>query len=87
MLHEWTHLWWVGPTNPVASDGKSLNPVEVYGWFECADITAKGGANDPTWSNNADNYAWYAEYGWKVARLGQDVWPTEGKFQKPVAAE
>ena len=89
VLHEWTHLWWIGPTNPFKrlDDGSwEPNPREVYGWYECAKLAAERSYDDQTYNNNAENYAWYAQYGYLFTRLGEDIWPLTGPRAKPVQA-
>ena len=87
LLHEWTHLWWIGETNPFVRLGNGqwkADPPEQYGWYECAQLAAKNGYNDRIYNNNAENYAWYAEYGFFFTRLGVDLWPLTGPHAKPV---
>lgn len=68
VLHEITHLAWVGATNPFVNayvNGqvqRVQQPNEVYGWFQAAQYAAnQPNFNDNTYLMNADSYAWYAE--------------------------
>lgn len=86
LLHEWTHLWWIGPTNSIVNANVAQpvqNPPEVYGWYECASLAARSDYADKGFVENADSYAWYAEYGYLKDRLGADHWPSQGPHEKP----
>ena len=59
------------------------NPPELYGWYECAERAASSDYGDERFVENADSYAWYAEYGYFKDRLGADHWPSQGPHKKP----
>lgn len=71
-MHELTHLWWMGETN--------ANEDEVYGFMHCTDLAWHCGlvqANNPEVVENADTYAFYAEYGFWRAKGISDLWPNQ----------
>ncbi|KAF2686410.1 hypothetical protein K458DRAFT_402871 [Lentithecium fluviatile CBS 122367] len=97
LVHELSHVVWIGNTNPFNKQIGGLKPPEVYGWFKAAEYAAnQPNYNDDTYTRNADSYAWYAEYGWWVRALRSsprtalsgngDPWPAAGDRQKPVQA-
>ncbi|KAF2649546.1 hypothetical protein K491DRAFT_721587 [Lophiostoma macrostomum CBS 122681] len=54
VLHEFTHITWMGNTNDKLE--------EIYVWYQCANwATNAVPFGDDTYAQNADSYAWYAE--------------------------
>lgn len=90
VFHEWTHLWWIGPTNEIYDPSKArLDEYEdeTYGYTRCAlkarnDNRVKFNRDAVVW--NADNYAWYAQYGY-WAEEGFDSWKQQNRpVQVPI---
>ena len=94
MLHEWTHIQWVGPTNAQLEKTEwKATPPEVYGWMKCAllardtPIRDDQGNLNTAFFQNADSFAWYAEIGYWIEKFGgslSDYWPSTGPLEPPV---
>ncbi|KAJ5899533.1 hypothetical protein N7495_004277 [Penicillium taxi] len=70
IMHEATHLWWIGPTN--------YGFDEEYGLVECAELAWNCGSpisDSPHVIMNADTYGWYGEYGYFVQKGVNNLWP------------
>lgn len=98
MLHEWTHIQWVGPTNPHVEENLwKATPPEVYGWLKCAMLARDTPVRDDgtgdlnmAFLKNADSFAWYAELGYWIETFGGnigDLWPINGPLQPPVGIQ
>lgn len=85
MIHEWTHLRWIGDKNGVA---------ENYGYSAKVAGARSGKDRKASWGTakgNPDSYAWYAIYHhWNELCPGTpggnscgDVWPTGGTATDP----
>ncbi|KAJ5178932.1 hypothetical protein N7492_002142 [Penicillium capsulatum] len=84
VLHEISHIFWIGPTNLAVDDCEDdVDEVdEVVKLFPCARRAWKKGSpipNNPEVTWNADSYTNYAEYGRFVELLGYDPWPENTK--------
>jgi hypothetical protein len=87
VLHEWTHISWIGETNPLNPSFDPNNPrttrilpEETYGWLQCNSLAfmhPAGSGDSINYYKNADSFAWYAEYGYWVTVLGVDIWPLQ----------
>lgn len=67
MITEWTHFYWIGPTNSEAKfvgyggHEISASPNETLGWVACMDLCCNSQSyDDAEYVNNGDNYGWYA---------------------------
>ncbi|KAJ5893223.1 SGNH hydrolase [Penicillium taxi] len=70
VIHELTHLWWIGPTNAEVD--------EVYGFVQGTELAWNCGMPEPNNEEvveNADTYAFYAEYGYWRAKGIDNLWP------------
>ncbi|KAJ5820367.1 Glucan endo-1-3-alpha-glucosidase agn1 [Penicillium riverlandense] len=70
VVHELSHIWWIGDTNS--------HVPEVYGLVNCAEEAWM--CDDPVPDNrhvvqNADTYAFYAEFGYWVEKGIHNLWP------------
>lgn len=86
LLHELSHISWIGPTNTPKKKYKVFTDIEeTYGLNKCAKKAWNKGSPSAdnlnvTW--NADSYAIYAEYGRFVELMGRDPWKEYDKHVK-----
>lgn len=87
IFHELTHVWWIGPTNPVKGTPNNYgqNPPEIYGAYWNTKEASKCLKDNKNCNQNADSYANYAEVGYFQGKYGASLWPADGIWKKQIS--